>query len=167
MPLSIHQKSVYLILFNATMISRSVGKTLKARRHSTLGAFKIRVFQEIDRLTAEMDAGTLTESSIMGSIQSLSNEFGISIGQAQKPINVILKYHFYLARPEDKAIKRVLHCPVDSVIHKRLHKTVVPLTRIGMPQYVALQHEIQRRSPCRVDLDTAWDEQHLRDEGIL
>jgi hypothetical protein len=166
-PLSIHQKSIYLILFNTTMVSRSVGKTLKARGRLTVGAFKIRAFQEIDRLISEMDAGTLTEPSIMHSIQRLSNEFGISVGQAQKPINVILKYHFYLTRPHDSTKRRILHCPIDSVVQKRLGRPLVRLTRLGMPEYMALQNEILRRSGSRLDFDTVWDEKHLRDEGIL
>ena len=167
MTLSVHQKSIYLILFNATMISRSVGKTLKATGRAKLASFKIRVFEEVESLIAAMDTGTLTEPAIMGSIQALANEFGISVGQAQKAINVILKYHFYLTRPEDQAIRRVLHCPIDSVVQKRLHRRVIPLTRIGMTEYVALQQEIQSRSLCRLDFDTVWDEQHLHDEGIL
>ena len=167
MSLTIHQKSLYLILFNTTMISRSVGKTLRADGRFTLRQFKVRVFQEVERLLAEMDAGTLTESSIMGSIQALADEFGISIGQAQKPINVILKYHSYLTRDAHDSLRAVLHCPVDSVIQRRLHTTGRALTRIGMREYLELQRRIKRRAPCRVDFDTQWDEQHLRDEGLL
>jgi hypothetical protein len=167
MALRIHQKSIYLILFNATMISRSVGKTLKATGRAEVRCFKIRVFQEVESLIAEMDAGTLAESAIVASIEALSNEFGISVGQAQKAINVILKYHFYLTRPDDQSMRQVLHCPIDSIVQKRLRKRVIPLTRIGMSEYVALQNQIQSRSTCRLDFDTVWDEEHLRDEGIL
>lgn len=59
----------------------------------------------------------LTEKDIIDAINSLVNEFGISFGQAQKPINVILQYHFYLANGGD-AIKKVLHCQIDSIILK-------------------------------------------------
>ncbi|MCD6531190.1 hypothetical protein J7K99_01945, partial [bacterium] len=78
-----------------------------------------------------MEKSELTENNIIAAIESLSNEFGISFGQAQKPINVILKYHFYLTNGNDD-IKKELHCPIDSVILKKLGigKSKISLTKI-------------------------------------
>ncbi len=42
-----------------------------------------------------MDAGRITEDEILKSIETLSDEFQISSGQAQKPINEMLKFHFF------------------------------------------------------------------------
>ena len=104
---------------------------------------------------------------ITGTIERLSNEFGISWGQAQKPINVILKYHFYLARDRNDEIKHVLHCPVDSVILKALGEKSLRLTGIDKKEYLKIQRWIQDHYPARIDLDICWDRQHLQDEGIL
>lgn len=167
MTLTMYQKSVYLIIFNATMISRSVGKSLKGNESKSIRDFKIRVFEKLNRLTDLMNTDRLTEDNILDSIEELCDEFQISFGQAQKPINVILKYHFYLTKSEDADIKKILHCPIDSVILKTLNRRGIPLTRIDKEEYREIQQEIQNRCPSRIEFDTRWDEQHLREEGIL
>ena len=111
--------------------------------------------------------GQLTENDILDSIRSLSSEFGISLGQAQKPINVILKYHFYLTRSEDEQTKKVLYCPIDSVVLKDLLGRKLSLTLIDEKMYLAIQDLIQKHSKTRIDYDTVWDKQHLQEEGIL
>ena len=166
MPLTIYQKSVYLIIVNATMILRSVGKSLKGKT-KTLKQFKIKVFKQLNKLTNLMDTMRLTEKDIIKSIDRLSNEFKISFGQAQKPINVILKYHFYLSNNENDKIKKLLHCPLDSVILSKLNEDNLPLTRINRLRYLEIQSNIQKHNPVRLDFDTQWDNQHLIDEGIL
>jgi hypothetical protein len=147
------------------MISRSVGKSLKANKD--VKDFKIRTFEGLNILTDSMDKGQLTEEHILDSMDRLCKEFGISFGQAQKAINVILKYHFYLTRSSNTNMRKVLHCPIGSVILKALNKRGVSLTKINREKYLELQREIQERSPIRIDFDTQWDEQHLREEGIL
>ena len=164
MPLTIHQKSVYLIIFNATMISRSVGKTLRAK--NGVRRFKIDVFKKLNRLTDLMNTGKLTEDDILGSIKALCDEFRISFGQAQKPINVILKYHFYLTRSKGHKAKRVLHCPIDSVVLKELKKGGLPLTKIDEAKYQELQNEIEKQFPTKIEFDNKWDKQHLEKWGL-
>jgi len=165
MALTVHQKSVYLIIFNATMISRSVGKSLKGNKN--VKDFKIGVFKEIDKITDLMDRGKLTEDNILNSIQKLSNKFQISFGQAQKPINVILKYHYYLTKSHDNQMKRILHCPIDSVILKALGIRGLSLTNINKKKYLEIQKEIQKRCFFKIEFDTQWDEKHLLNKGIL
>jgi len=164
-PLTIHQKSVYLIIFNATMISRSVGKNIK--KGKTLKDFKVQVFEELETLTNKIDRGNLSEKDIIDSIDKLTREFGISFGQTQKPINVILKYHFYLTKKDDNWLKGILHCPIDSLILKKLGKRGISLTKIDKQKYLEIQEEIKNRCTTRITFDTQWDEQHLREEGLL
>jgi len=165
MALTIHQKSIYLIIFNATMISRSVGKNIKAGK--SLKDFKASVFKELEMLTNKIDTSTLTEENIIYSIDNLRNKFGISFGQSQKPINVILKYHFYLTKSNEDSTKKMLHCPIDSLILKKLGKSGVSLTKVNKENYLEIQKEIENRVDTRIAFDTQWDEQHLRDEGLL
>lgn len=164
MLLTIHQKSVYLIIFNATMISRSVGKTLKAK--NGVRRFKIDVFKKLNHLTDLMNTGKLTEDDILGSIKALCDESQISFGQAQKPINVILKYHFYLTKSEDHKTKKALHCPIDSIVLRELKKSGLPLTKIDEAKYQELQNEIQKKFSTRVEFDDKWDKQHLEKWGL-
>lgn len=165
MALTIYQRSIYLIIFNATMISRSVGKNITAGK--SVKDFKVRVFEKLEMLTNKMDMGKLIEKNIVDSINDLSEEFQISFGQAQKPINVILKYHFYLTKDHNDPIKKALHCPIDSLILKKLDKSGISLTKITKEKYLELQKEIQSHYDTRIEFDTHWDEQHLREEGIL
>ena len=168
MVLTIYQKSVYLIIFNATMISRSVGKSLKSNNSGkSLKDFKVSIFQELDVLTRKMDASQLTENDILSSIRNLAEKFNVSFGQAQKAINVILKYHFYLTNNEDNKIKNILHCPIDSVVLKNLLGGSSPLTNIDEGLYIKIQNSIKLRGETRIDYDIVWDNQHLKDEGIL
>lgn len=147
------------------MISRSVGKSLHGNK--TVKDFKIKVFEKVDRLTQKIDTRTLTEDDIIDSISDLSKEFRISFGQAQKPINVILKCHFYLTKSSHNNIKKILHCPVDSKNLERLGRSGISLTKIKRKMYLELQRDIQKRCSTRIEFDTQWDEQHLRDNGIL
>jgi len=170
MALTIHQKSVYLIIFNATMISRSVGKSLKNNKKlkgiKDLKDFKVRVFEELNKLTDLMDKEKLIEENILKSIMILSDEFEISFGQAQKAINVILKYHFYLTKNKNNNIKRILNCPIDSVILETLNKKGLSLTKINEKKYLELQQEIETHHSLRIEFDDQWDKQHLKKQGI-
>lgn len=166
--LTIYQKSLYLIILNATMITRSIGKTLKNRNsRKTLKHYKKRLFKKLIFLSKKLEHGTLTEDAIIRAIEDLANEFSISFGQSQKAINVILKYHYYLNNLENQSIKNILHCPLDSKIIKKLNKKRISLTKIDKREYLSLQEKISKISKCKVCFDDHWDKQHLQDEGLL
>jgi hypothetical protein len=163
MGLTIYQKSIFLILLNATMILRSVGKTMKDTEK--LRKFKIAVFKELEKLTDLINENQLKEEDVINSIERLSKTFAISFGQAQKAINVMLKYYFHLFSDQNNQLKEILHCPIDAVILKKLNKKI-SLTKIDKTQYLMLQEEIKRQSLTKIDFDISWDKQHLNDEGI-
>jgi len=161
--MTIYQKSVYLIVFNATMILRKLGLNEEDRKK-----FKKQVFAKLENLTQKIDNETLTEYDIRNAIRELSEEFNISFGQAQKPINVILKYHFFLTRDNNSPVKKKLDCPLDSIILKKLNRSGYRLKSIDEQVYIELQNEIySKTNRCRIDFDIEWDIQNLRDEGLL
>lgn len=165
MSLSVEQKSVYLIILNATMILRAVGKTFKKNKKK-LKDFKIETFIEIEKLINKMEHKQLNEADIVSSIERISDKCGISFGQAQKVINVLLKYHYHLnKRFIDKTIKEVLYCPLDSVVLYELGVNQ-SLTKINKENFLDIQQNIARRIFPRIDFDKQWDKQHLEDEGI-
>jgi hypothetical protein len=108
MGLTIAQKSVYIIIYNATMIWRSIGKTITKNQ---ILPYKKALFKEVGILCAKMDKELLSNYDIVRAIEKLCNKFEkLSFGQSQKGINVILKYHFLLSH-NNGAIKMVLDCP--------------------------------------------------------
>jgi len=167
MTLSIYQKSVYLIIFNATMIARSIGKIIKKNSgRKTLNDFRNNVFKEIEKLTQLIDSGKLKEKHLFETMDNISKKFNISYGQAQKPINVILKFHFYLTKNTNKNIKKVLHCPIDSIILKFIKRSSWTLSKIEKEKYKEFQELIEKQSSCKVEFDIQWDKQHLERAGI-
>jgi len=168
MMLTIYQKSVYLLILNATMILRSIGKTLKHNNNGrTLREFKICLFTILQILVDMIETNQFNENALLNTITYLANHFSISIGQSQKAINVILKYHYHSAHINNDDIKRHLHCPIDSKILEVLEIHNLKLDAIDLETYNGLQNRISELSPFRVDFDDHWDRQHLQDEGLL
>ena len=166
MPLTTEQKSVYLVILNATMILRSIGKTFKSNRMK-LKTFKKELFKEVVNLTSRMERNILKEKDIIVSIERISKSCKISFGQSQKAINVLLKYHYYLYKRFLKdRVKVELHCPLDSFILDKL-RIWESLTNIGKEEYLLIRQKILKKKFPRINFDKQWDEQHLRDEGIL
>jgi len=166
MSLTTEQKSVYLVILNATMILRSIGKTFKSNRRK-LKAFKKKLFKEVGNLTSRMERNILKEKDIIASIERISKSSKISFGQSQKAINVLLKYHYYLYKRFLKnRVKAELHCPLDSVILDKLG-IWESLTKIGKEEYLLIQQTILKKKFPRINFDKQWDMQHLQDEGIL
>ncbi len=169
MPLTDQQKSVYTLIFSATMILRSIGKTIDLKNQRLSNKFKRTAFAELERLTDLFDSGKLREPEIVSSINKLHKDFKISYGQAQKAINVILKYHFYLSKNRNMKMKEILHCPLDSTILEILGRKKLKLSNIDEETYLEIQDEIKKAAQpgARIDYDNSWDEQHLKKWGLL
>ena len=162
--LTIQQKSIYLVLLNATMILRSIGKSLKNKEK--LKQFKILTFKQIEFLAKKIDDGNLKEQHILTSIREIVDSCNISFGQAQKAINVLLKYHFYLNKHKDDNLKNVLDCPLDSKILKKL-QIKKSLTKINEEDYIEIQKIISQQGQSKLDYDLFWDRQNLEGDGLL
>lgn len=165
--MTLQQKSVYVIILNATMILRSIGRTLKRNHRGTTADYKRSLFRKLERLTACMDNKSLTEAQIVRAIRSLAAEFDISIGQSQKAINVILKYHFYLSAKQNKKMRKVLHCPVDRITLRGLKWKKISLNNLEIKEYRNIQRKIADICKNRIDFDDGWDEQLMKKNGIV
>jgi hypothetical protein len=166
--LTVYQKSVYLIILNATMILRSIGRTLRLNNSVlTIHDYKIQLFGKIENLTNLIEANEFTENELLNCITDLANHFSISFGQSQKAINVILKYHYHLTGINNDQLKRALQCPIDSKILSVLDIRNLSLTAIDIARYLEIQNIIAQRVEYRIDFDYNWDRQHLEDEGLL
>lgn len=163
--LTMEQKSVYLIILNATMILRSIGKTFRKNKKK-LKDFKIKIFDTIDGLIYKMEHNNLKERDIISCIEKISDKFNISFGQTQKAINVILKYHYYLYEKYlANNIKQILHCPIDSTILNELGMDT-SLTRINKKEYLEIQRKILEIQSPKINFDRAWDKQLQKNMGF-
>ena len=165
MSLNIYQKSLYVSLFNSTMIGRSVGKKFK-REYKSFKDFKLAILEESENLICKMEKNNLAEKNIVDSLDKIVERFEISYGQAQKGINVILKYHYQLYKNLKKYNGKVLHCPLDSNILAELKIKNLPLSRINKKTYLSLQDKIANLSDTRVDFDERYDKQYLARIGL-
>lgn len=166
MPLSIYQKSLYVGVFNSTMIGRSVGKTFK-KKHKIFKDFKLAVLKESENLIYKIEKKTLSEKDIVDSLDQLVERFEISYGQAQKGINVILKYHYQLYKNFKKYDGKVLHCPLDSNILAELKIRDLPLGKIDEKRYLSIQNKLAELSDTRVDFDEKYERKYLTKIGWL
>jgi hypothetical protein len=150
------------------MILRSIGKTIRHNNTGrTLREFKIYLFNKLENLANLIETNQFNENILLASIIDLANQFSISIGQSQKAINVILKYHYHLTQINNDEIKGHLHCPIDKKILEKLEITSLRLNAIDLETYSRLQNRISELSTFRVDYDKHWDRQHLEEEGLL
>lgn len=171
MVLTLHRKSLYAGMIAGTQILRSVGKTL-GKNSPRLKDFKIQSFNEIAHLIEKMDNDELTEADILCSIENLCKTFGVQFGQAQKAINTVLKYHFYLTKGITHSSKKVLHCPIDSIVLKELKRqgakiSIKSLSRIDKGYYLKLQEEIGKLKPSKIEFDDIYDKKYLESVGLL
>lgn len=156
------------------MVLRSIGRTLdiddKDKRRERLKTFKQECFKEIKILINKMEKKELTEDDILASISKITDPPDISFGQAQKPINVILKYHYYLFHDSDEnnKIKKELFCPIDSrVLNKLGGYSGLALSRTKKDKFLEIQNKISEQGDTKIDYDLDWDKEHLEDEGLL
>jgi hypothetical protein len=98
------------MFYKESQVSRSMRKSDNPSRAN----FNKQLFDSIQRLTRKVDDNTLTNGSIREEIKNLSSETNTTIGQAQKVINVYMKY--YCIIEEKQALLKELDCPVDSGI---------------------------------------------------
>ncbi len=170
--MNIYHKSLWLTIINATMIGRSLGTTLPPnRRHNRIKLYKKLTIEEMGKLSAKMDQHTLRRRDIHRALDKIKDAIpGISFGQAQKGLNVLLKVHWFLYH-KGHPIGSELDCPLDSKVLGSLGGPQIRLARIDKPMYMTKQEEImshsQVRGEHRVEYDRIWDEDHLRDEGLL
>lgn len=169
MSLNIYQKSVYIGLFNSTMIGRSVGKMFK-KEHKIFKDFKLAILEESEDLICKMERKTLSEKDIIDILDKIAERFKISYGQAQKGINVILKYHYQLYKDLKKYNGEILHCPLDSNILAELGIKNLPLSKINKETYLFIQKRIEvemvKLSKIRLDLDEKYEKKYLARIGI-
>jgi len=106
------KKVLVPVWYKESMIGLSIGKSGSNFAESEKKEFKKKLFEAIERLRRRVDEENLSNANIRKEIKKLSTETDASIGQAQKVINVYLKYYCILySKPLEE-----LDCPLDKSI---------------------------------------------------
>jgi hypothetical protein len=108
--------------------------------------FKRKLFSACIELSKKADNQTLINNQIREKIKAISDETKVSIGQAQKVVNVYLKYYCLLTE-KSLAIIKELDCPLDSQIMskfktKNLRKISLK-NLIDFNEYIAWQNHLE------------------------
>lgn len=151
---SIYRKSLCLTLLHATQMSRSLGAINYAK-------YVRLTIKHAIKLCKNINDGTLKNDDIRKSIKNISKVLKISYGQAQKGINVILKYCFFICYP-DSQVGSELDCPLDSKILGSIGKRTLGLVNIHEKNYIDFQNIIQHQITRRIDFDRQWDEDRFK-----
>lgn len=106
-----------------------VARSVKEKEAVSKVDIKRKLFSSIMDLAARADSRTLTNDDIRQSIRQLADEVHISVGQAQKVINVYFKYYCILKWGNDVAKLRELDCPIDREIAKGVWERLSAETR--------------------------------------
>lgn len=96
------------MFYKEAQMGRSIGRGAQT--------FKRELFNSIMTLRCKVDDGTLKNQNIRREIRELAKRTSVSVGQAQKVINVYLKYYCLLRDITNLIVE--LDCPVDSGIIK-------------------------------------------------
>jgi hypothetical protein len=109
--------------------------------------FRKKLLKTSLELANKADEGTLKNEDIRNKIQEISKETNVSIGQAQKVLNVFLKYYCILTQ-KPPAIIRELDCPLDSKIMASYNTRYLQRTSLkkmdDINEYVAWQRHLEK-----------------------
>lgn len=136
--LGIVKQVLVAIFYKEAQLGRSLGKN----NH----VFKRELLKAIVKLSKKVDTSALKNADIRNSIKKVSARSGVSLGQAQKVINVYLKYYCILSGKPPSVI-RELDCPLDGKILSRY--TTKGLRKISLramrdfDNYVAWQDHLK------------------------
>lgn len=152
------------MFYKESQIGRSVGKNnIK---------FKRKLFDTIIKLIVKADNLKLENKHIRNAIKNLSEETDVSIGQAQKVINVYLKYYCILTDKPSYIIKE-LDCPLDSKIMSGFDKNKPKNYRLknfkNFNDYVSWQNYLEfKGNGIRLKADIiAYDKERINSFFIV
>ena len=140
------------ILCNATQIyRRTIPKEKKEKYQQNLKKIII-------DLIIKIDSGTLKNEDIRGKIKKLAEIADVSIGAAQKTINVYLKFYCIVSNKSDDILKE-LDCPIDSKVQKNNPLKRISLKDINFDNYVNMQNILEKKYDLSIIADfEAYDE---------
>lgn len=105
------------MFYKETQLARSIRNISKQEKLE----FKKELFKAILELADRVDKSTLKNNHVREKIKNLSDNTSGTIGQAQKVINVYLKYYSILTGKKNELL-RELDCPLDSKVMSRYER---------------------------------------------
>lgn len=150
--MEIMEKKLFIIEFNkASQLDRSFGGNITFENKIL---FRKKLIEFILELMDLIDKNELKNKDIRDKIYNLAEIEGVSVGQAQKVINVSLKVYCFL---KNKNLLSELDCPLDSTTMEGKHR----MKGINKAQYEYYQNHFGHEEKMRILRDMKYDLQRL------
>lgn len=148
--------TLLVMLYGESQIGRSISAYDKKDNTFNKEKFKKIVLEETRRLGDMVDNKTLTNKAIRDAILDLSEKGGVTIGHAQKILNVYLKYYSLLTGSPPEIISE-LDCPLDGIIMNHKERIMNIQT---FEKYLKYQDRFEKNG-IRLIEDKKYDEQKI------
>jgi len=139
--------------YKETQVNRSIHSSKRDGKEIDVDIYKKLLLESIRRLRKLVDDSSIKNSNIRKEVKELAEKTGVSIGQAQKVINVYLKFYCLLKDCPLEVIKE-LDCPLDSTTMERKQKMKNVFT---MKDYVNWQNKFEKDFGIRLLRDNEYD----------
>lgn len=146
------EKKLFIIEFNkGSQLDRSFGKNI-TRKNKEI--FRKKLVNSTLYLMKLIDKNKLRNKDIRKKIYGLARIGGVSVGQAQKVINVSLKVYCFL---KNKKLLKELDCPLDSTTMDGKHK----MKEVDKKLYEYYQNKFKKEEKIRILRDIQYDLKRL------
>ena len=148
------EKKLLIIEFNkASQLDRSFGKNITQENKKK---FRKELIESTLHLMKLVDENKLKNRDIREKIYSLTQIGGVSVGQAQKVINVSLKVYCFL---KNKNLLKELDCPLDSTTMKGKNT----MRNVTEKVYKEYQDKFEREEKMKILKDMEYDSKRLNE----
>lgn len=141
-----------------TQIPRSIQSSKSDGKKIDIKKFNKELLHSIKELRKLVDSEQIKNHHIRNEIEQLSKKTNVSIGQAQKVINVYLKFYCLIIGGTLETIKE-LDCPLDSTTMEKRQRMKNILT---MSEYIKWQDKFESEYKIRLFRDEEYDLNRLR-----
>ena len=158
-----NQKDILLAeAFKESQMGRSIHFSNREGKNIDASLYKKETIRAIKRLRELVESEEIKNSDIRNEIKAIHEKTGVSVGQAQKVINIYLKGYCLLFGKNEEIIKE-LDCPLDSKTLKGYSSKA--LWKIeDMGEYESIQKKFwDETKGIRLLKDKIWDEYRLKE----
>ena len=150
--MEIMEKKLLIVEFNkGSQLDRSFGKNITQENKKR---FRKKLIEDVLYLMKLIDKNKLKNKNIREKIYNLTKINGVSVGQAQKVINVSLKVYCFL---KNKNLLKELDCPLDSITMNSKNR----MKNIDKKLYKYYQNKFEKEEKIKILKDIKYDYNRL------
>ena len=156
---------IKLTLIPSYYSGSQIGRSIKKKKRT----YKKELFKIVKNLFKKIDNNIIKNRDVRNGILQLKKKSKVSIGQAQKVVNVCLKYYAVLANKKPKILKE-LDCPLDSTVFKKygdhkkgLNKTTNLTNLDNFEKYKEWQELLRKKGrSIKIYSDLIYDKRRMK-----